>query len=233
MSVPLYVWALIAIACLAIAALIGVVTFFSGRAGESFPYKKRKSLFTESEIAFLKVLEQAVGGDYRVYAKVRAGDTMCVRALPDRKQWLRAWDRLRCKHFDFLLCDPENFTPVAAVELDDGSQDNPRRSVRDSFLENACLAANFSLVRIPEESKDSVSEVRQQILEGLHELDPLQSEADLCGDEGRESDGNPVCPKCSSVMVRRRINKGPRTGRMYWSCSRFPRCLGALPIQSN
>jgi len=233
MDVPLYLWALIAIAFLAIVAGAIALKAFSRRVGEPYPYKKRKSLFTESEISFLQTLEQAAGEDYRVYAKVRADDALGVRPLPDRKEWLGAWNRLRGKHFDFLLCDPESFAPVAAVELDDGSQDNPRRSLRDDFLERACMAAGLPLVRIPVESRDSVSGVRQQILEELDELDVGRPVADSSGEDGRDTDSTPVCPKCSSVMVRRRINKGPRTGRMYWSCSRFPRCLGALPINNS
>ena len=233
MDVPLLLWALIAIALLAIVAGAVALKAFSRRVGEPYPYKKRKSLFTDSEISFLQTLEQAAGEDYRVYAKVRADDALGVRPLPDRKEWLGAWNRLRGKHFDFLLCDPESFAPVAAVELDDGSQDNPRRSVRDDFLERACMEAGLPLVRIPVESRDSVSGVRQHILEGLDELGMGQPVADSPGEERLETDSTPVCPKCSSVMVRRRINKGPRTGRMYWSCSRFPRCLGALPTNNN
>ena len=233
MDVPLYLWALIASAFLAIGAGAIALKAFSRRVGEPYPYKKRKSLFTDSEISFLQTLEQAAGEDYRVYAKVRADDALGVRPLPDRKEWLGAWNRLRGKHFDFLLCDPESFAPVAAVELDDGSQDNPRRSVRDAFLVRACMAAGLPLLRIPGESRDSVSGVRQQILEELDELDVGRPVADSSGEDGRDTDSTPVCPKCSSVMVRRRINKGPRTGRMYWSCSRFPRCLGALPINNS
>ena len=234
MDVPLYLWALIASAFLAIGAGAIALKAFSRRVGEPYPYKKRKSLFTESEISFLQTLEQAAGEDYRVYAKVRADDALGVRPLPDRKEWLGAWNRLRGKHFDFLLCDPESFAPVAAVELDDGSQDNPRRSVRDAFLVRACMAAGLPLLRIPGESRDSVSGVRQQLLEELDELgSEQQPEAEPLGVEGQDSDSPPACPKCSSIMVRRRINKGPRTGRMYWSCSRFPRCWGALPIQKN
>jgi len=226
---------MIGIACAAVAAVLGIVVWkiFSGRAGEPYPYKKRRSLFTESEMFFLRTLEQAAGEEYRVCTKVRVADALCVRPLANRKQWLGAWERIRCRHFDFLLCDPESHAPMAAVELDDGSGDNPRRSVRDGFLENACLAAGLSLVRISEENRDSVHEVRQRILEGLHELHPGQPENGACCEESPGADDTPVCPKCSSVMVRRRINKGPRTGRMYWSCSRFPRCMGALPIQTD
>ncbi len=234
MDVPLPWWALIAIACLVAGAVAVAVMFFSGRVEEAHPYKKRRSLFTDNERSFLEALEQAVGEEYRIYAKVRAADALSVRPLPNRRQWMQAWDRIRSKHFDFLLCHPEDFAPVAAVELDDASQDNPRRSVRDELLENACRVSGLALVRVPGEMKDSVHEIRQQILEELDELDTgQQSVAEPFGVEGQDSDSPPACPNCSSIMVRRRIKKGPRTGRMFWSCSRFPRCWGALPIQDK
>jgi len=234
MDMPIPLWVLIAIAGVAAAAAVIAWKVFSGRTEQSYPYKKRRSLFTDSERGFLETLEHAVGEDYRIFAKVRAADALSVRALPDRGQWLRAWEKIRSKHFDFLLCDTESLTPVAALELDDESGNNPRRSVRDSFLESACRAAGLALVRIPAANKGSVSEIRQQIFEELEELDTgQQPQAEPFGMEGQDSDSPPACPKCSSVMVRRRINKGPRTGRMYWSCSRFPRCWGALPIQSD
>jgi hypothetical protein len=234
MDIPLPWWALVAIACLVAAAVALALKIFFGGQEDPYPYKKRRSLFTDTESAFLETLERAVGQEYRIYAKVRAADALSVRPLPNRRQWLRAWERIRCKHFDFLLCYPGSSVPVAAVELDDAAQDNPRRSVRDEFLEKACREAGLGLVRVPAERRDAVHEIRQQVLEELDELETgQQPDAEPYGAEGQDPENPPVCPKCSSAMVRRRIKKGPRTGRMYWSCSRFPRCWGALPIQSE
>ncbi len=36
----------------------------------------------------------------------------------------------------------------------------------------------------------------------------------------------PTCPQCGSRMVRRTARKGPRAGRQFWGCSRYPTCRG-------
>lgn len=36
----------------------------------------------------------------------------------------------------------------------------------------------------------------------------------------------PTCPQCGSRMVRRTARKGPRSGRQFWGCSRYPSCRG-------
>lgn len=36
----------------------------------------------------------------------------------------------------------------------------------------------------------------------------------------------PTCPQCGSRMVRRTARRGPRAGRQFWGCSRYPGCRG-------
>ncbi|NJR80295.1 hypothetical protein HBH26_17070 [Sphingomonas sp. 36D10-4-7] len=36
----------------------------------------------------------------------------------------------------------------------------------------------------------------------------------------------PTCPQCGSGMVRRTARRGPRSGRQFWGCSRYPACRG-------
>lgn len=44
-----------------------------------------------------------------------------------------------------------------------------------------------------------------------------------------ESDG-PLCPKCSSPMVRRKAKAGAYAGREFWGCVDFPECRGIIPL---
>jgi hypothetical protein len=46
-------------------------------------------------------------------------------------------------------------------------------------------------------------------------------------------DEPPNCPDCSSPMVRRRAARGPRAGREFWGCSRFPACKGIVNIDAQ
>lgn len=36
----------------------------------------------------------------------------------------------------------------------------------------------------------------------------------------------PACPVCNAEMVRRTARNGPRSGSLFWGCSRFPACRG-------
>ncbi|WP_453950712.1 topoisomerase DNA-binding C4 zinc finger domain-containing protein [Bradyrhizobium sp. USDA 377] len=38
--------------------------------------------------------------------------------------------------------------------------------------------------------------------------------------------GIPNCPRCGSPMRRRTARRGPRAGRGFWGCSRYPACTG-------
>lgn len=39
-----------------------------------------------------------------------------------------------------------------------------------------------------------------------------------------------VCPKCASVMIKRKARQGTRAGQEFWGCSRFPKCRGILNV---
>lgn len=38
----------------------------------------------------------------------------------------------------------------------------------------------------------------------------------------------PICPRCSSPMVKRTAKKGKLAGNKFWGCSRFPQCRGII-----
>lgn len=42
--------------------------------------------------------------------------------------------------------------------------------------------------------------------------------------------GDPCCPKCGSVMLKRSAKKGVNAGNEFWGCSRYPGCRGIVNI---
>lgn len=40
----------------------------------------------------------------------------------------------------------------------------------------------------------------------------------------------PVCPACGGTMVRRTAAKGPRAGKDFWGCSKYPQCRCTINI---
>ncbi len=57
---------------------------------EEADYRPKGSLFTDTEARFLRVLDEAVGDDHRVFAKVRVADLSTVGRVEDNAAWQRA-----------------------------------------------------------------------------------------------------------------------------------------------
>lgn len=49
--------------------------------------------------------------------------------------------------------------------------------------------------------------------------DPVQAEPDL------------ICPKCGASMVKRTAKKGPRAGKTFYGCSRYPDCRFIINVE--
>lgn len=46
--------------------------------------------------------------------------------------------------------------------------------------------------------------------------------------ETQSAPQTPSCPKCASVMVKRKARQGTRKGQEFWGCSSFPKCRGVM-----
>lgn len=233
------IW-LILIAILLVAFVLALVAATSK--SETYPYVKQGVLFSKAERSFLGVLDQAVGADYRIFGKVRIGDVLGTRKGLDKSRSTSARNRIRSKHFDFVLCDKRDLSVVCAIELDDKSHKQRERKERDDFINSACKAASLPLVRIPAQAGYAMAEVRSEILVAIGgRSEPTLSDAAL--DAAATADPRsratpyispepetPACPKCSASMVRRRATGGARAGQEFWTCSTFPKCPSIVPI---
>lgn len=120
------------------------------------PYQLKQPLFSPAERSQLEMLEQAVGSDYRILAKVRLADVVEVTAIPRRGPWYHATNRISAASFDFLLCNKQDLAPVCAVEIEDASDAN-------APLEELCQAIGLPLVRLTQKSAGSFDQVRAAI----------------------------------------------------------------------
>jgi len=135
------------------------------RAEEESPYDAKSYFFTKAENSFYRVLLQAVGSDYVVFAKVKLSDMIQVRRGTSNRQ--PHLNRINSKHADFLLCGPEQFQPRVAIELDDASHQSVRRQRRDDFVNRAFASARLPLLRVRAKRGYSPQELRQRIAEAV------------------------------------------------------------------
>ncbi|MBX3143660.1 MAG: DUF2726 domain-containing protein [Trueperaceae bacterium] len=132
----------------------------AGTGTATFPYRRRKALFSAAERSFLGVLDREVEGRYRVFGKVALKDVLEVVGAVSRAERGAAYNRVSQKHLDFVLCRPGDLSVVAGIELDDSSHDRADRKERDLFVEAACRAAGLPLLRFPAKATYTAAEIR-------------------------------------------------------------------------
>ena len=129
------------------------------------PYEKEDALLTPAEQSFFRVLEDAVGAQFRLFAKVRLADVVRVKRGMDRSSWQTAFNAIQSKHIDFLACNPHNMAIQFAVELDDKSHERQSRKERDDFVDRALAAAGVPIFRFTAKRGYSVQEIRRTIFQ--------------------------------------------------------------------
>lgn len=135
------------------------------RGKQPTPYEREDALLTPAERSFFGVLEDAVGAQFRLFAKVRLADVVRVKRGMDRSSWQTAFNAIQSKHIDFLACNPHNMAVQFAVELDDKSHERQSRKERDDFVDRALAAAGVPIFRFTAKRGYSVQEIRRTIFQ--------------------------------------------------------------------
>ena len=111
-------------------------------------YERRGRLFSPAEWAFFRALEEAVGAQFRIFAKVRIADVLSPKKTVNRRAWWRAFTKVSSKHVDYVLVDRVTGMIEAALELDDKTHDRKDTRVRDAFVDQAFAQARLPLIRV-------------------------------------------------------------------------------------
>ena len=153
------------------AIVVAIVVVFSiASKGKEEPkrvslFRQRDALFTAAERSFLGVLDQASTGRYRVFGKVRIADVIAPARGLDKSTWTSVFNRIKAKHFDFVLCDPQTLKVEAVIELNDKSHTNSRRVERDELVGRACAEAGLALRIVKAQRSYSLEAVKQIVNE--------------------------------------------------------------------
>ena len=131
-------------------------------------YRLSNSLFTFQEGKFYRVLVQAAGNRYQIFAKVRLADFVWLANYPREQKYHK--NQILCKHVDFLLCERGRFAPVLVIELDDSSHKLPDHQARDEFKDKLFEAVGLPLLRLDLQKEYSAQHIREQIDEKLQKL---------------------------------------------------------------
>jgi hypothetical protein len=126
-----------------------IVRGMRGQGAEPVPkaYTLLPGLLSATERAFLAALEGVPRDGVDIYAKVRVADVIGVRDQPDRSHFLRLFNPIAMKHFDYVLVRRSDARPLAAIELDDKSHRQADRAERDLLLNRVTKEAGIPLIR--------------------------------------------------------------------------------------
>lgn len=110
------------------------------------PYKKRYFL-TKNELNFYKKLKP-MSDKYNlcVMAKIRLADLVEVDSYKT-KEFNKYFSKIKAKHIDFALSNPENLEIKYLIELDDSSHNKQDRIERDLFVNKICKETGYVLIR--------------------------------------------------------------------------------------
>lgn len=111
------------------------------------PYTK-KLLLTKNEWAFYKGIKQVCNeNNLHIISKVRLADLVEVKKEIEYKDKQKYFNKIKNKHIDFVLCNPDNLAVIALVELDDKSHERKDRIERDNFVNKLCEEVGYKLIR--------------------------------------------------------------------------------------
>ena len=207
---------LAAIVILAVVVLFLKSGQFSKQHPDSFPYEKQKMLLSPAERSFFGVLEQVVGESHRIFVKVRLADLFKVKAGLSNSERTTAFNKIKAKHVDFVICSKEGVDVLAAIELDDKSHNLKKRQERDIFVDKAFESAGIPLGHIAAQKSYSVQDVSGIVsnLLDIHSDSDQKDEDDFSmGDGvpvsekvadfsmGDEPNSAPYCPSCGKVIL--------------------------------
>ncbi len=155
------------------------------------PYTLRKSVMDSQELAYKKILEQVMGENSIIFAKVGLAH---ILDFPGNHPDYRVhWARAQRRSVDFLVCDPD-LTPVLAVKFDT----NPgrrRKNAGGDLLDDSLSAAELPLLIVRPAESYNLVDVKIRIKYALARHDSslnvdglvVHEEADLEDDEFSDS----------------------------------------------
>ncbi len=172
-------WLILGGIVLAAAVLLALRALFGGsgkspRAG----YQKRDFLFSPEERLFHAALKQAVGDDYEVFGKIRAGDVVFLRPNSSRNGQQAEFEAIEDHHFAFLLCNKSDLSIACAVLLREHIVAGKKSPGAPDPLKPICHAAGLPLVAFEAGPLYDANEIKEAIAQAVRKEPLYLTESD-------------------------------------------------------
>lgn len=119
---------------------------------------------SSSEQKFFAVLETAIP-EAPIFPKMRVADV-----IEANERWSGDFLRISQKHFDWVLCHPESFEPLLAIELDDSSHRLRKNAASDVTKDSVAADAGLPLMRFQWQNEYDVAAIRERLTSVINAL---------------------------------------------------------------
>ena len=131
-------------------------------APERLPYYLVNSVLTNYEKKLYSILAPfCVRNNLILLSKIRMADFVHAYQGRNFYHW---FNRISAKHVDFLICQPDSFKPLLAVELDDYTHQYKSRQDRDDFVNSVYRSVGLPVLHITEINSEKIESDVAQIL---------------------------------------------------------------------
>jgi hypothetical protein len=136
------------------------------RPRRSLAYERGDSFLNFQERLCLGTVEEAVGRDFRVFARVAAGRVLAGDSELGRRRRRAAARALAGRAFDFLVCSAADAYPLCAVLA---SPPEPSRARRQELglLRTACSDAGLPWVELTLADGYELTTIRRELLDAI------------------------------------------------------------------
>ncbi|MFC0267951.1 DUF2726 domain-containing protein [Kushneria aurantia] len=122
-------------------------------------YTARSHLMSPTEREVYNALERDYGQSFKIFCQVRVVDIIQPNTKKyhvKTREYQSLFRQLSQWHFDYVICDINNFEILYVLELDDASHEKEERQKRDRILNRACEVSGVKLRRFKLKKDKSV-----------------------------------------------------------------------------
>lgn len=155
--------------------LLGIVYLASAlrrrRVEPIMPYHKRSEFLSVEEQVTFRAIEEAIGDDYRIFARVRATDVIGVKSGLESHLWNHAYGQIRTISLPIVICSRYKLNVLYVILLAHDNDSAATRQRRD-FLSEVLTAAGIPHVTLRAGAAFSVAQLREDLLAARRKTDP-------------------------------------------------------------
>lgn len=216
-------------------------------------YRLKPRFLSVNGLIFYRALSEAVAGRATISCNVKLSQVISPQKTLSAIEQQQAADNINSLHVDFLLCSPNDFSVLAAVQTVDPGKPSLSEMANRQNLDTACKSANLPLFRFEYQHEydlnnlfselkailpDSAARTQNTHLAGVSEQQSSDSFIELPHDSTQPIKAIPKpiqkpkpervaakpCPKCAKPLAIRVSKSGKNQGARYLVCSDYPVC---------